>query len=107
MMFLQVPNRHQLTTIVHIILFFIIFQWKPVIARRELKKYLSSLDQSYPLINRSQSVTIEVGIELIQILEINERSQHIVSKMWMRMYWTNDFTKWKPSTYVYTVDELK
>ena len=50
-----------------------------------------------PVINTSQPVKVSFGIELNQILKIYDREQLLVTKVWVRQSWTNEFMKWNTS----------
>ena len=50
-----------------------------------------------PILNRSQPIEVTFGIELNQILKIDDRSQLIHTKVWVRQTWTNHLIKWNAS----------
>lgn len=49
-----------------------------------------------PVRNISHPVNVTFGFNLIQIVDLNEREQIIIMKIWLRMTWYNEFMKWDP-----------
>ena len=49
-----------------------------------------------PVFNTSHQVILKFGIELKQLVEVDERSQFITTKVWMRQLWKNELLKWDP-----------
>ena len=37
------------------------------------------------------------GIEIIQIISVDEKTQQIKFKLWTRMEWKNEFSSWDPN----------
>lgn len=49
-----------------------------------------------PVRKASDPVVVKFGIELVQLIDINERRQYITTKLWVRQFWQSDLMKWDP-----------
>ncbi|XP_068600523.1 neuronal acetylcholine receptor subunit alpha-7-like [Brachionichthys hirsutus] len=52
-----------------------------------------------PVANDSQPLTVSVGLNLMQILDVDETTQILTTNIWLQMYWDNDYLQWNPSEY--------
>ena len=52
-----------------------------------------------PLRTNKKPINVTIGIEFIQILSVDERSQCITLKTWMRMRWVNELLQWNPKNW--------
>ena len=46
--------------------------------------------------NQNDTINITLGIEIVQIISVDERTQQIKFKLWTRMRWRNEFSTWDP-----------
>lgn len=51
---------------------------------------------SRPVLDVASPVKVKLGIELVQLVMVDERSQRITTKLWLRQSWTNELIKWNP-----------
>ena len=49
-----------------------------------------------PITNSSHQMIVKFGIELVQLITVNERSQFITTKLWVRQFWQSDLMRWNP-----------
>ncbi|KAI8500716.1 hypothetical protein Bbelb_215340 [Branchiostoma belcheri] len=59
-----------------------------------------------PVKNGSSPVTVGVDIALAQLINVNDREQHIMVNIWMRQYWTDEYLSWDPEDY-YGLDVIR
>ena len=52
-----------------------------------------------PVKNESDPVTVKLGIDLQQIIDIEEKTQILYTNVWMRMEWTDIYLEWNPQEY--------
>ncbi|XP_046844749.1 neuronal acetylcholine receptor subunit alpha-7-like [Xenia sp. Carnegie-2017] len=52
-----------------------------------------------PVIVKTEAVPVEVGIGLIKLSDLIEKDQILVSHVWLRLRWMNDFMKWNSSDF--------
>ena len=63
--------------------------------RNHLFKNLSILTR--PVVNQNKPIKIKLGIEISQIISVDEPTQQVVFKLWTSMKWHNEFVSWKPA----------
>ncbi|XP_013388535.1 neuronal acetylcholine receptor subunit alpha-7-like isoform X2 [Lingula anatina] len=54
---------------------------------------------SRPVANLSQPVLLKVGIALNQIIDLDEKNQVMLSSIWLRLSWKDEFFHWNESEY--------
>uniref|UniRef100_A0A5S6QEJ1 Uncharacterized protein n=1 Tax=Trichuris muris TaxID=70415 RepID=A0A5S6QEJ1_TRIMR len=52
-----------------------------------------------PVDNESEPVNVTLGIDLQQIIDIDEKNQLIQTNVWLRYDWNDKYLKWKPEDY--------
>ncbi|KAL1235176.1 Neuronal acetylcholine receptor [Trichinella spiralis] len=52
-----------------------------------------------PVDNESQPVVVKLGIDLQQIIDIDEKNQLIQTNVWLRFDWKDKYLRWKPEDY--------
>jgi len=52
-----------------------------------------------PVLNRSDKVTVKLGVSLHQIINVDEKNQLMQVSLWIRQAWFNPFLTWNPSDY--------
>eukprot|EP00095_Tigriopus_kingsejongensis_P005542 snap_masked-scaffold131_size323982-processed-gene-0.6 protein:Tk05542 transcript:snap_masked-scaffold131_size323982-processed-gene-0.6-mRNA-1 annotation:"truncated nicotinic acetylcholine receptor subunit a6" len=52
-----------------------------------------------PVVNESDVLELEFGLELQQIIDVNERDQVIRSNMWLNLRWKDYALMWEPKEY--------
>lgn len=70
-------------------------------AEQDLIDYLFAnySKQARPVILPSISVNATFGIELVQLIKVDDRNQFVTTKMWVRQKWTNMLLKWDPKKF--------
>ncbi|XP_072904754.1 neuronal acetylcholine receptor subunit alpha-7 isoform X2 [Hemitrygon akajei] len=64
---------------------------------RDLMKGYNRLER--PVLNDSQSLVVELGITFIQIIDVDERNQVLISNVWLQMHWTDWYLRWNITEY--------
>uniref|UniRef100_A0A915D9K3 Uncharacterized protein n=1 Tax=Ditylenchus dipsaci TaxID=166011 RepID=A0A915D9K3_9BILA len=52
-----------------------------------------------PVKNESEAVVVHLGMDLQQILDIDEKAQTITTNIWLHMNWNDPYLTWDPSEY--------
>ncbi|KAH7696911.1 Protein ACR-19 a, partial [Aphelenchoides avenae] len=52
-----------------------------------------------PVKNESESVVVYLGMDLQQIIDIDEKAQVLTANIWIRMSWSDVYLTWDPSEY--------
>ncbi|KAI6241361.1 hypothetical protein M3Y99_00363000 [Aphelenchoides fujianensis] len=52
-----------------------------------------------PVKNESDAVVVHLGMDLQQILDVDEKAQTITTNVWLNMKWVDHFLRWDPSEY--------
>uniref|UniRef100_A0A914CCU9 Uncharacterized protein n=1 Tax=Acrobeloides nanus TaxID=290746 RepID=A0A914CCU9_9BILA len=52
-----------------------------------------------PIKNESEAVAVKLGMDLQQIIDIEEKNQIIATNVWLRMSWNDIYLTWDPSEY--------
>ncbi|KFD56985.1 hypothetical protein M513_02242 [Trichuris suis] len=52
-----------------------------------------------PVDNESEPVNVTLGIDLQQIIDIDEKNQLIQTNVWLRYDWKDKYLRWKPKEY--------
>ncbi|KAM8876743.1 neuronal acetylcholine receptor subunit alpha-7-like [Synchiropus picturatus] len=64
---------------------------------RELMRNYNPLVR--PVSNYSEPLTIKLGLNLIQILDLDEKKQILTTNAWLNLMWTDSSLKWDPQDY--------
>ncbi|KAL6113495.1 chrfam7a [Pungitius sinensis] len=64
---------------------------------RDLMTDYNPLERPVP--NDSQNLTVELGINLIQILDVDEKNQVLTTNIWLNMLWEDSYLLWNASDY--------
>ncbi|XP_044210651.1 neuronal acetylcholine receptor subunit alpha-7-like [Thunnus albacares] len=68
--------------------------------RRLYKDLMSDYDPlERPVSDESQTVTVELGLSLMQIMDLDEKNQVLTTKLWLRMFWDDYHLQWNTSDY--------
>ncbi|KAJ4944813.1 hypothetical protein JOQ06_013353 [Pogonophryne albipinna] len=52
-----------------------------------------------PVQNDSAAIVVELGLTLLQIIDVDEKNQVMVTNAWLQMYWTDIYLAWNPDNY--------
>uniref|UniRef100_A0A3P9JR58 Neuronal acetylcholine receptor subunit alpha-7 n=1 Tax=Oryzias latipes TaxID=8090 RepID=A0A3P9JR58_ORYLA len=52
-----------------------------------------------PVQNDSAPIVVELGITLLQIIDVDEKNQVLITNAWLQMYWTDIYLSWSPESY--------
>eukprot|EP00795_Rhopilema_esculentum_P010813 gene10813-19622_t len=63
-----------------------------------IKGYETDIHPSDPVFS-TKVVKVTLDVQLIRILEINERDQFVKLYVWVNQYWTNPLLRWDPKEY--------
>ncbi|XP_020901360.2 neuronal acetylcholine receptor subunit alpha-10 [Exaiptasia diaphana] len=55
--------------------------------------------EARPVINPNSTVSVEFGLELVQLVNVNDRHQMITTNVWVRQKWENQLLTWDPDKY--------
>ncbi|KAI0214555.1 Neuronal acetylcholine receptor subunit alpha-4 [Lamellibrachia satsuma] len=68
--------------------------------QRLIRKLMRGYDSSArPVFNASQNVAVNFGLTLIQIIDMDERNQVIVTNVWLEHEWLDERLTWDPLDY--------
>ena len=56
----------------------------------------TDLSRVRPTNKSEDTVEVQIGIELLQLVTVDERSQYIKTSVWFRQMWTNEHLRWNP-----------
>ena len=59
----------------------------------------SDLQLVRPVNDSKYTVEVKMGIELQQLVAVDERQQFITTKVWVRQIWKNEYLTWNPKTW--------
>ncbi|XP_048579778.1 neuronal acetylcholine receptor subunit alpha-4 isoform X2 [Nematostella vectensis] len=63
-----------------------------------LKDLFSNYNPSVrPVLKATSSVTVQLGVSLHQIIDLDERNQILISNLWVRQKWNNPLLTWDPT----------
>ena len=67
-------------------------------AETSLLKHLRTNISMYvrPVLDKRDPVNVQFGFELIHLVNVDESSQSIQVKVWLRMKWMNQLMRWDP-----------
>ncbi|KAI9522981.1 Neuronal acetylcholine receptor subunit alpha-7, partial [Dissostichus eleginoides] len=52
-----------------------------------------------PVQNDSAAIVVELGLTLLQIIDVDEKNQVMITNAWLQMYWTDIYLSWNPDNY--------
>uniref|UniRef100_A0A8C3AT62 Neuronal acetylcholine receptor subunit alpha-7 n=1 Tax=Cyclopterus lumpus TaxID=8103 RepID=A0A8C3AT62_CYCLU len=52
-----------------------------------------------PVSNDSQTLTVNLGLSLMQIMDVDERNQVLTTNIWLQLFWDDNYLQWNPSDY--------
>ncbi|XP_042347398.1 neuronal acetylcholine receptor subunit alpha-7a isoform X1 [Plectropomus leopardus] len=52
-----------------------------------------------PVKNDSQSLTVNFGLTLMQIMDVDEKNQILTTNIWLHLYWDDCYLQWNTSEY--------
>ncbi|KFV81537.1 Neuronal acetylcholine receptor subunit alpha-7, partial [Struthio camelus australis] len=64
---------------------------------RELLKNYNRLER--PVLNDSQPVVVELQLSLLQIIDVDEKNQVLITNAWLQMYWVDVYLSWDQYEY--------
>ncbi|CAN9506577.1 unnamed protein product [Ophioblennius macclurei] len=64
---------------------------------RELMSNYNSLER--PVINDSETLTVEFSLNLMQIMDVDEKNQVLTTNIWLQMHWQDPYLVWNESDY--------
>ncbi|XP_077865207.1 neuronal acetylcholine receptor subunit alpha-7-like [Saccoglossus kowalevskii] len=68
--------------------------------RRLLDKVLKDYNKyERPVLNDSDPLTVQLGMTLQQIIDLDEKNQILTVNVWMRVYWLDAYMAWDPKEY--------
>ncbi|XP_038660163.1 neuronal acetylcholine receptor subunit alpha-7 isoform X2 [Scyliorhinus canicula] len=64
---------------------------------RDLMKNYNRLER--PVLNESQPLVVDLGVTFIQIIDVDEKNQVLITNVWLQMYWTDCYLRWNVTEY--------
>lgn len=52
-----------------------------------------------PVYNDSQTLTVQFGLTLMQIMDVDEKNQVLTTNIWLQLYWDDYYLRWDTSDY--------
>ncbi|XP_070686068.1 neuronal acetylcholine receptor subunit alpha-7a isoform X1 [Pempheris klunzingeri] len=52
-----------------------------------------------PVLNDSQTLTVQFGLTLMQIMDLDEKNQVLTTNIWLQLYWDDYYLPWNTSEY--------
>lgn len=52
-----------------------------------------------PVVNDSSAILVELGLTLLQIIDVDEKNQVLMTNAWLQLYWTDVYLSWNPDQY--------
>uniref|UniRef100_A0A667W9U9 Neuronal acetylcholine receptor subunit alpha-7 n=1 Tax=Myripristis murdjan TaxID=586833 RepID=A0A667W9U9_9TELE len=52
-----------------------------------------------PVQNDSAPIVVELGLTLLQIIDVDEKNQVLITNAWLQLYWTDIYLSWNPENY--------
>ncbi|KAM4603924.1 neuronal acetylcholine receptor subunit alpha-7-like [Polymixia lowei] len=52
-----------------------------------------------PVQNDSAPIVVELGLTLLQIIDVDEKNQVLITNAWLQLYWTDIYLSWNPDNY--------
>ncbi|XP_035386040.1 neuronal acetylcholine receptor subunit alpha-7 isoform X1 [Electrophorus electricus] len=91
------------------ILYVAVFVWMSFCIRDSLqgehqRKLYKELLANYnrlerPVANDSAPLVVELGITLLQIIDVDEKNQVLITNAWLQLGWTDVYLSWNPDNY--------
>jgi len=63
----------------------------------DLMEYYQKLER--PVANESEAIMLKFGLTLQQIMDVDEKSQQMITNVWLNMEWTDNNLRWNESEY--------
>ncbi|CAI9723704.1 neuronal acetylcholine receptor subunit alpha-10-like [Octopus vulgaris] len=67
-----------------------------LLVKRLLDRYARLGKIGRPVLNTSETVTVNFDLSLIQIVDVDEKNQVLVTNIWYNYVWTDHLLKWDP-----------
>ncbi|XP_076873799.1 neuronal acetylcholine receptor subunit alpha-7 [Brachyhypopomus gauderio] len=64
---------------------------------RELLANYNRLER--PVANDSAPLVVELGLTLLQIIDVDEKNQVLITNAWLQLSWTDVYLSWNPENY--------
>ncbi|TRY65350.1 hypothetical protein DNTS_005926 [Danionella cerebrum] len=52
-----------------------------------------------PVLNDSSPIVVELGLTLLQIIDVDEKNQVLITNAWLQLGWTDIYLSWNPDHY--------
>ncbi|XP_019954972.1 neuronal acetylcholine receptor subunit alpha-7-like [Paralichthys olivaceus] len=68
------------------------------------RRLLNDLMNSYlplerPVQNDTQTLTVSLGLSLMQIMDVDEKNQVLTTNIWLQLFWNDIYLQWNPEEY--------
>ncbi|XP_066516043.1 neuronal acetylcholine receptor subunit alpha-7 isoform X1 [Hoplias malabaricus] len=68
--------------------------------RRLYKELLANYNRlERPVANDSAPLVVELGLTLLQIIDVDEKNQVLITNAWLQLGWTDVYLTWNPENY--------
>ncbi|XP_042171064.1 neuronal acetylcholine receptor subunit alpha-7-like, partial [Oncorhynchus tshawytscha] len=52
-----------------------------------------------PVFNDSAPILVELGFTLLQIIDVDEKNQVLMTNAWLQLHWTDTYLSWNPENF--------
>uniref|UniRef100_A0A8C7WW02 Neurotransmitter-gated ion-channel ligand-binding domain-containing protein n=1 Tax=Oryzias sinensis TaxID=183150 RepID=A0A8C7WW02_9TELE len=68
--------------------------------RKLYKELLANYNRlERPVVNDSAAILVELGFTLLQIIDVDEKNQVLITNAWLQLHWTDIYLTWNPENY--------
>ncbi|CAL8356979.1 unnamed protein product [Merluccius merluccius] len=68
--------------------------------RKLYKELLANYNRlERPVVNDSTPILVELGLTLLQIIDVDEKNQVLMTNSWLQLHWTDAYLTWNPENY--------
>ncbi|XP_060924490.1 neuronal acetylcholine receptor subunit alpha-7a [Limanda limanda] len=68
--------------------------------RRLINELLPSYQRlERPVLNDSQTLTVSLGLSLMQIIDVDEKNQVLTTNIWLHLLWNDNYLQWNPEEF--------
>ncbi|CAL1613548.1 unnamed protein product [Knipowitschia caucasica] len=68
--------------------------------RKLYKELLANYNRlERPVVNDSAPILVELGLTLLQIIDVDEKNQVLMTNAWLQLYWTDAYLSWNTEHY--------
>uniref|UniRef100_A0AAY4AJS3 Neuronal acetylcholine receptor subunit alpha-7 n=1 Tax=Denticeps clupeoides TaxID=299321 RepID=A0AAY4AJS3_9TELE len=74
--------------------------WQGEFQRKLYKELMANYNRlERPVLNDSSPITVELGLTLLQIIDVDEKNQVLITNAWLQLAWVDVYLTWNPENY--------